>query len=190
MCFAALLLLCLSGVFQKNLCVHEKCPIFWGRESITGYLPDGSLPISAREVCGNAVRKRGGDKGARWNSVGVEMIYTASNRSLAMADVAVHFTLATLPSDYVMSTIFIPDDVSLQRINATELPADWNIFPPPSSTQKTGDEFVVNNNYCVLQISSSVTQGDYNVLINPNHAAFKKIQIISTEKFPFDKRIF
>ncbi|HCN36596.1 MAG TPA: RES superfamily protein, partial [Bacteroidetes bacterium] len=35
--------------------------------------------------------------GARWNSKGVEMIYTSINRSLAMAEVLVHFTAATLP---------------------------------------------------------------------------------------------
>jgi len=29
-------------------------------------------------------------KGARWNSRGVEMIYAAENRSLAMAEVLVH----------------------------------------------------------------------------------------------------
>jgi len=30
--------------------------------------------------------------GARWNSPGIELIYTAANRSLAMAEVFVHFT--------------------------------------------------------------------------------------------------
>ncbi|MFY7847815.1 MAG: RES family NAD+ phosphorylase, partial [Bacteroidia bacterium] len=50
-------------------------------------------------------------KGARWNSAGVELFYTAMNRSLAMAEVAVHFTLATLPDDYVMMTLDIPDQV-------------------------------------------------------------------------------
>lgn len=129
-------------------------------------------------------------KGARWNSIGVELIYTAANRSLAMAEVAVHLTLATLPSDYVMITIFIPDDVSLQKLSISDLPADWNIFPHPSATQITGDKFVTENKFCVLEIPSSVTQGDYNLLINPNHAEFKKIKIIATEKFPFDKRIF
>jgi len=39
-------------------------------------------------------------RGARWNSVGTEMIYTAQNRSLAMAEVVVHLTLGTLPDDY------------------------------------------------------------------------------------------
>jgi RES domain-containing protein len=129
-------------------------------------------------------------KGARWNGVGVELIYTASNRSLAMAEVAVHLTLATLPADYVMITIFIPNDISVKKINVADLPADWNAFPHSSATQTIGDEFVRKNRYCVLQIPSSVTQGDYNFLINPNHPEFKKIKIIATEKFPFDKRIF
>ena len=129
-------------------------------------------------------------KGARWNSVGVELIYTAVNRSLAMAEVAVHFSLATLPGDYVMISIFVPDDISLQKFQVADLPTDWNTFPHPSSTQLIGDKFVIENKYCVLQIPSAVTQGDYNLLINPKHPDFKRIKIISTEKFPFDKRIF
>jgi len=129
-------------------------------------------------------------KGARWNSIGVEMIYTASNRSLAMAEVAVHFTLATLPDDYMMVTIFIPDDISLLKLNISDLPADWNDFPHPISTQVIGDKFITDNRFCVLQIPSVVTQGDYNLLINPNHPDFTKIKIITTGRFPFDRRIF
>lgn len=129
-------------------------------------------------------------KGARWNSVGVELIYTASNRSLAMAEVAVHFTFATLPSDYFMMTVFIPDGISIQKLNQSSLPAGWNTFPHQASTQTFGDTFVSENKFCVMQIPSAVTKGDYNLLINPNHSEFSKIKIINTEKFPFDKRIF
>lgn len=129
-------------------------------------------------------------KGARWNSIGMEMIYTASNRSLAMAEVAVHFTLATLPSDYMMIIIFIPDDISLLKLNTSDLPKDWNTFPHPSSTQTIGDNFIIENKYCVLQIPSVVTRGDFNLLINPRHPDFSKIKIVGAEKFPFDKRIF
>jgi len=129
-------------------------------------------------------------KGARWNSTGIELIYTAANRSLAMAEVAVHLTLATLPFDYVMTTIFIPDDIPIQELNPSDLPPDWNIFPPPAADQTIGDKFVSDKKYCVLKIPSVVTQGDYNLLINPYHPDFLNIKIISTEKFPFDKRIF
>ena len=129
-------------------------------------------------------------KGARWNSIGVEMIYMAANRSLAMAEVAVHFTLATIPEDYMMNTIFIPDDIAIKKLHTSDLPPYWNQFPHPSTTQAIGDKFIAENKFCVLQIPSAVTQGDFNLLINPRHSAFKRIKIVGTEKFPFDKRIF
>ena len=145
----------------------------------------------SREKFASTLSGRGAAlKGARWNSIGVELIYTASNRSLAMAEVAVHFTLATLPGDYMMITIFIPDDISLQKLKISNLPTDWNIFPHPGTTQSIGDQFIADNKFCILQIPSAVTQGDYNLLINPNHPDFKQIKIIAKDKFPFDKRIF
>ncbi len=129
-------------------------------------------------------------KGARWNSTGVQMIYLASNRSLAMAEVAVHLTLATIPGDYVMATIYLPDDISTKKLTELDLPADWNAFPHPVSTQAVGDKFIADNKYCVLQIPSAVTHGDYNLLINPHHSEFSKVKIIKAERFPFDRRIF
>jgi RES domain-containing protein len=129
-------------------------------------------------------------KGARWNSIGVELIYTAANRSLAMAEVAVHFTLATLPADYMMMVIEIPDDIKIKEADVKDLQANWNDFPHPSSTQTFGDQFVSENKFCLLKIPSVVTQGDYNLLINPNHPDFTRIKIMSVEKFPFGKRIF
>ena len=129
-------------------------------------------------------------KGARWNSAGTEIIYTSSNRSLAMAEVAVHLTLATLPGDYMMITIFIPDDTSIKVVQEKDLPEDWNSFPHGSATRVFGDDFINENKYCLLKTPSAVTKGDFNILINPAHPEFKKIKIISIEPFPFDYRIF
>lgn len=129
-------------------------------------------------------------KGARWNSIGIKMVYTANNRSLAMAEVAVHFTLATLPKDYVIMTLYIPDDTSLQKLNIGDLPENWNVFPHPAATQSIGDKFITENKSCILQIPSVVTPGDYNILMNPNHPEFKRIKIITVENFPFDFRLF
>jgi RES domain-containing protein len=132
----------------------------------------------AREKHATPLSGKGAAKyGARWNPVGVELIYTAQNRSLAMAEVAVHLTLATLPEDYMMITIDIPDNIKVKQLTETDLPTDWQDFPHPSSTQVIGRDFVTENKYCVLSIPSVVTQGEYNVLINPNHIDFSKITI-------------
>ncbi len=145
----------------------------------------------AREKHGKPLSGKGAAQyGARWNPVGIELIYTAQNRSLAMAEVAVHLTLATLPDDFRMFTLEIPDDVAIKRIAASGLPPNWQAFPHPASTQDVGRAFVTENKFAALMIPSVVTQGDFNVLINPNHADFSKIKIIREEKFPFDKRIF
>ena len=146
--------------------------------------------LSRRKYATPLTGKGAAMKGARWNSIGVELIYLASNRSLAMAEVAVHLTLATIPGDYVMLTIYLPDDISTQKLTVNDLPTNWNAFPHPVSTQVVGDKFIADNNYCVLQIPSVVTMGDYNLLINPYHSDFSKIKIIKIEKFPFDERIF
>ncbi len=129
-------------------------------------------------------------KGARWNSPGTELIYTAGNRSLAMAEVAVHFSLATLPSDYFMHTIYVPDETSIKSIQMPDLPARWNQFPHDASTQVFGDRFIRENTHCVLKVPSAVTKGDFNILINPFHAEFTHIRIVDSGKFPFDERIF
>lgn len=129
-------------------------------------------------------------KGGRWNSIGVEMLYLASNRSLAMAEVAVHLTLATIPPDLVMVTVAIPDDISMKNITVSKLPANWNEFPYPAATRKVGDDFVREGKACILKIPSAVTKGDHNLLVNPHHAEFKRLRVSSIEPFPLDRRIF
>lgn len=128
--------------------------------------------------------------GARWNSVGVELVYSAPNRALAMAEVAVHLTLATLPSDFLMMTIFVPDDIKMIEIKEIDLPTGWNEFPYRAISQSVGDEFARSNMAGLLQVPSAVVQGEHNILMNPKHPDFKRIKIIEKVKFPFDKRIF
>jgi RES domain-containing protein len=146
--------------------------------------------LSKRKYSKELNGKGAAKSGNRWNSKGTEIIYTAESRALAMAEVAVHLTLATLPSDYVMIEIEIPDNIIIKEIILKELDEDWNNHPPSSNTQKIGDEFIDSIKECLLKVPSAVVQGDSNYLINPYHTDFKKIKIIEITDFPFDKRIF
>ncbi|HUH75544.1 MAG TPA: RES family NAD+ phosphorylase [Chitinophagales bacterium] len=128
--------------------------------------------------------------GNRWNSKGVEIVYTADSRALAMAEVAVHLTIATLPKEYVMMVIEIPDALQIEEINISELQEAWNNFPGLKETQNIGDQFIENKISCVLKVPSAVVKGDFNYLINPYHTDFKKIKIEEVADFPFDRRMF
>lgn len=128
--------------------------------------------------------------GNRWNSKGTEIIYTAESRALAMAEVLVHLTLATLPRDFMMLEIDIPKNISIEELSLENLPRNWNSHPPSSETQKIGDQFIQELKNCVLKVPSAVVPGDFNFLINPFHNEFKEITIIDSKDFPFDYRIF
>lgn len=140
----------------------------------------------ADELSGKGAAKFGN----RWNSKGTEIIYSAESRALAMAEVAVHLTIATLPSDFVMMEIDIPKEIAVQVLDLKNLPDFWNVHPPNVSTQKIGDFFIDDMDFCVLKVPSAVVQGDFNYLINPYHNQFKKIKIVDVKDFPFDRRMF
>jgi RES domain-containing protein len=145
----------------------------------------------ARKPYANSLSGKGAAlKGARWNSVGVEMIYAASNKALALAEVAVHLTAATVPDDYMMVVLDIPDALEIQEVLSTSLPEGWNVFPYSRATQSVGDDFIRENRVPVLKVPSAVVRGDFNLLLNPHHSAFKEITIEETERFPLDSRMF
>jgi len=107
-----------------------------------------------------------------------------------MAEVAVHFSLATLPADYIMLTIHVPKSIQQDTILEDDLPENWNIFPSLPNTQKIGDLFVEKDKFALFKVPSVVTQGDFNYLINPRHKSFSKIKIVSSIPFKFDRRLF
>lgn len=127
--------------------------------------------------------------GARWNSPGIEMVYTAESRALAMAEVFVHLSLAMMPDDYLMLTIDIPSDVSIKVLDLFSLPEDWADSPYNYETQLIGDRFITSREACILKVPSSVVQGDYNYLLNPYHADFFKISIVEINDFIIDRRM-
>ncbi len=128
--------------------------------------------------------------GQRWNSKGIEVIYTAQTRALANSEVAVHIPLGILPKDYYMVIIEIPDHIDIQEIHKNQLPLGWNPIPNLPNSQQIGDEFVTKRASAILKVPSVVVKGEANYIINPNHPDFYKITIKSSEPFPFDPRYF
>lgn len=127
--------------------------------------------------------------GQRWNSKGTEVVYTADSRALAFSEVAVHISLALLPSDYHMVEIEIPNSVSIREISPKGSPEGWDAIPSRPVSQYIGDEFVTDNKFAVLRVPSVVVKGDFNYIINPAHPDFKKIRIAGSSLFPFDPRV-
>lgn len=138
------------------------------------------------DLSGSGAEKAGG----RWNSKGNPVLYTSESRSLCTAEIAVHTPLNSIPSDYYLVTIEIPNDLAIKELKISDLPGDWNTIPHSNSTQVIGDKFLSTREHAVMKVPSVVVQGDTNYLLNPKHPLFSKIKIIDTEVFAFDDRLF
>ncbi len=128
-------------------------------------------------------------KGGRWNRKGTEVIYTASSRALAMAEVFVHFTIQDLPNDYFMLMIYVPDSTPQYHITEDQLPLHWNLFPYSQGSQNVGEKVLQKRNYGVIKVPSAVVKGCFNYLIDPAYTDFDQVKIVDEEKFPFDTRL-
>ena len=145
--------------------------------------------LSKEKYVNNLNGKGSSISGGRWNSKGIESIYVASSRALAMAEIIVHLPGGMLRENYKVMVIYLPDDISLHKINIRDLPNDWNTFPHPATTQILGDKLFIENKYCVFQVPSVVVKGEFIFLINPKHEEFKKVKIVDIEDFLFDTRV-
>lgn len=127
--------------------------------------------------------------GGRWNSKGVQVVYTAQNISLCMAEVAVHMPLGIVPKDYELITIEIPDKL-IESFTELGLTNDWRQVLSFNDTQKLGDDFFKSVRNLVLEVPSAVVEGEFNYLINPLHSKINKVKILNVKAFGFDERLF
>jgi len=122
--------------------------------------------------------------GARWNSVGVPMLYTAEHISLAVLEMLVntHFNDYNIALDLVY--IQLPDAIPTTEIKLVKLKDNWQ--EDVAYTRFIGDE----NNTPLLKVPSAIIKEEHNFLANPLHTDFKKIKIQQSISFWPDKRLF
>ena len=128
--------------------------------------------------------------GGRWNNRGRPMLYTAENRALCTAEIAVHTPLGIVPQDYFLLSVDIPDHLECLELNQEDLPEDWRIFPHSYSTKVIGDKFLEEAEYPMMRVPSAIVGGETNILVNPLHPLAREITVALSEPFVFDKRLF
>jgi RES domain-containing protein len=123
--------------------------------------------------------------GARWNSVGRSVIYAAENYSGALLEVLVRMGIFRAPEDCEYVEIDIPDYLAIERLSATP-----EQLAKESFTKAVGDTWLKAMQTPILMVPSVVTQVDHNLLINPRHPGFTRIQPSSPHAVYWDKRFF
>lgn len=128
--------------------------------------------------------------GGRWNRKGISIIYTSLNRALASVEYLIHVPIYLLPKNLSIAAIEIPDNITSEKIEVTDLPGNWRQYPAPLKLAEIGDNWVLKNSSLFLRIPSAVVEQEYNILINPAHPDIRKVKIESVHPFVFDERLF
>ena len=127
--------------------------------------------------------------GGRWNSKGVGMIYTSTSLALAVVETFVHLEPNLRPDDLVSIQAELPDGVASERLEVRSLPANWHKLRG-EALRHFGDEWCRAQKTVALQVPSAAVRGEWNVLLNPGHADFRKLKVHKPEPFEFDLRMF
>ena len=128
-------------------------------------------------------------RAARWNPNEVEMIYTSGSMSLACLENVVHRNQNGLNSAFKVLTVEIPDDLLILTIPKKSLEGDWSNFEKLPITQSLGAQWILELKSAVLKVPSSIIEGEFNYLVNPNHPDFGLIKLVKSQPFVFDSRI-
>jgi RES domain-containing protein len=126
---------------------------------------------------------------ARWNFAGAPMVYTSSSLALAAIEYFVHLDPSEAPIPLVSVMADVPDTLAIERLEIAQRPRDWRRTDNPR-LQQLGTNWIKSTRSVALIVPSAAVQGEWNVLLNPVHPDFHKIEIGEANPFHYDERMF
>lgn len=127
--------------------------------------------------------------GGRWNPAGAAVVYTSTTLALAALEYLVHIDPEDVADDLVAMTVEVPDEVRHERVQTSELPADWSQISDHPACIQHGSAWVERARTAILRVPSAIVPEEENVLINPRHADAGLITVVRTRAFSFDPRL-
>jgi RES domain-containing protein len=107
-----------------------------------------------------------------------------------MLEYFVHLDVDDPPGDLVLAVAEVPDHLARERVETSNLPANWRESAAPPELARLGDEFAQRGANCLLLVPSVLAPNENNWLINPAHTDDKRIVVREVEPLSYDPRMF
>jgi RES domain-containing protein len=128
------------------------------------------------------------DYGGRWNSPGTRMIYCSEHPALAALEKLVHIRdMEQLRQSYALISVDCPQE--LAETFSERLPRNWAAERARAGLRRIGDRWIASRRSLALIVPSVVLPRSNNILVNPMHSGFVRLQIGRPESFDFDPRL-
>ena len=115
------------------------------------------------------------------------MLYCGGTASLCALEVLAHS--AMLPTDMIVVQARIPNSLSIQTVEESDLPPNWSSPIPSRKTQDLGTDWIESGATAVLSVPSGIVPSERNYLLNPAHPDFARIRFFPPRPFTFDRRL-
>ncbi len=146
--------------------------------------------ICKAKYAGAAFSGAGGmESSGRWHRKGQPVVYAAQTLSLAALEYLVHLGRRDSKLQLVRVQASVPDDIAVETVDFARLPMNWSVSPPVDATMEVGTAWLQARQSLVLRTPSVLVPGEYNYLINPQHADFNRITISPAVPYSFDARL-
>jgi RES domain-containing protein len=126
--------------------------------------------------------------GGRWNSRGVRVVYASTSLALAAVETFVNLEPKLLPKDLVAIEGEIPDALEVARLDLKRIPRNWH-EAGNESLRRIGDQWISGGRTVAMLVPSAAIRGEWNLLLNPAHADFRKVKFDAPKPFAFDARM-
>jgi len=117
------------------------------------------------------------------------VVYTSDSPSLAVLESLGHADASQIVAEYVSIQLDLPHGIPTKILTVADLPSDWRDSPAPSALRKLGDAWALARTEAVLVVPSAILPAQNNFLLNPEHAAIKRLRPHAPEPFKFDPRL-
>ncbi len=124
--------------------------------------------------------------GGRWNPRGYRVAYAAEHLSLAVLEILVHTQDRKKLGDYRLLTLEIPDAL-MGILDEGTLPSGWQ--EALEVTREHGRAWLEAGHNVALLVPSVILPKERNILINPLHPDFARLEPSEPLPFRFDPRL-
>jgi RES domain-containing protein len=127
--------------------------------------------------------------GGRWNPVGMLALYCGASIAICALEKFVHVGHAALPP-LVLVSVDLPDGCDIFVPEGSDLPPGWDELPTSASAQALGRDWLERGETLAMRVPSVILPEENNVIVNPLHPDYAKVELTVVRPFTFDQRMY